>query len=155
MGNKRKVLTGSLLAAAIALVGGYEGLRTHAYRDATGIPTICFGETRGVHMGDRKTVAQCREMLGDSLREFSRKIDACLPNSARIPDKSYEAFLSLAYNIGAGGFCRSSVARQINRGNLKLACEYISLYDRAGGRYNQGLANRRAQEKKLCLEGLE
>ena len=45
-----------LAAVAIAIVGGFEGLRTVAYRDQVNIPTICFGETRGVQMGDRTCI---------------------------------------------------------------------------------------------------
>lgn len=40
------------LAIAIPLVGHFEGLCTTAYLDAVNVPTICFGETRGVHLGD-------------------------------------------------------------------------------------------------------
>ena len=42
-------------AAAIALVAGWEGLRTKAYLDAVKVPTVCFGETRGVKLGDSYT----------------------------------------------------------------------------------------------------
>ena len=53
--------TGAFTAAgliAVGIVGGFEGLRTKAYRDVVGVPTICFGETRGVKMGDTATDAQ-------------------------------------------------------------------------------------------------
>ena len=35
------------IAIAVAAVGAFEGLRTVAYSDPVGIPTICFGETAG------------------------------------------------------------------------------------------------------------
>ena len=60
----------ALAAATVALVGGFEGLRNYAYRDPIGIPTLCFGETRGVKMGDFKTTAECKDMLADRLVEF-------------------------------------------------------------------------------------
>jgi lysozyme len=59
-----------VVALAVALVGAWEGLRTKAYRDAVGVPTVCYGETRGVRMGDRYTVEQCKVMLGDGLVDF-------------------------------------------------------------------------------------
>ncbi len=70
---------GSAIAAAvIACVSTFEGLRTVAYRDPIGIPTVCFGETRGVKMGDSYTVAQCKDMLGDGLKEFETGMRACM-----------------------------------------------------------------------------
>ncbi len=136
-------------------------LRTVAYRDPVGIPTVCFGETRGVKMGDRYTVEECKVMLGKGLEEFEAGMRHCLKAPDRIPDKSYVAFLSLAYNIGNGGFCKSSIARYANRyaeshslSDLRTACDKILLYNKAGGRVLQGLVNRRKDERRLCLEGV-
>ncbi len=140
---------------AVATVGGYEGLRTKAYRDVVGIPTVCFGETRGVKMGDRYTVDECKAMLGDALAEFETGMRRCLKAPDQIPDKTYVAFLSLSYNIGQGAFCRSTVARRANAGNLKGACDAMLAWNKAGGRVIQGLVNRRKGERLLCLEGLK
>lgn len=144
----------AILAACIALIGGYEGLRTVAYRDVVGIPTICFGETRGVQMGDSRTVEQCRVMLGDRLIEFSAEIDRCL--TATTPDKVYTAFLSLAYNIGSGAFCRSTLVRLANAGNLRGACDQLLVWNKAGKppRPIRGLTIRREDERRICIEGL-
>lgn len=146
--------SGALMAAAVALVGAWEGLRTVAYRDVVGIPTVCFGETRGVKMGDRYTVEQCKVMLGEGLVEFEQGMRKCLRNPDAIPDEPYTAFLSLSYNIGTNAFCRSTVARRANAGDLKGACEAISMWNKAGGKVVKGLVNRRAAERELCLEGL-
>ena len=40
-----------------------EGLRLTAYKDAAGVPTIGYGHTRGVRMGDRITEDWARELL--------------------------------------------------------------------------------------------
>ncbi|BAQ16110.1 lysozyme [Methyloceanibacter caenitepidi] len=148
------------MAAAVALVGAWEGLRTKAYRDAVGVPTVCFGETRGVKMGDRYTVDECKAMLGDGLADFEQGIRKCLKAPDRIPDKTYVAFLSLAYNIGQWGFCKSSVARYVNAyadshrmSDLRRACDRLLAFNKAGGRKLQGLVNRRRDEHRLCMEG--
>ena len=150
--------SGALTAAAVALVGAWEGLRTVAYRDVVGIPTVCFGETRGVKMGDRYTVEECKAMLGDALVEFEGGMRACLSHPDAIPEKSYVAFLSLAYNIGNGAFCSSSVARKANAGDIKGACASILLYNKArlNGRLQviKGLDNRRKDENRICLQGI-
>lgn len=145
---------GALMAAAVALVGAWEGVRTVAYRDVVGIPTVCFGETRGVKMGDRYSMDECKAMLGDALVEFETGMRACLKNPDSIPAKPYTSFLSLTYNIGTGAFCRSTVARRANAGDIKGACNAIPAFNKAGGRALKGLTARRADEQRLCLEGL-
>lgn len=146
--------SGALMAGAVALVGAWEGVKTVAYKDIVGVPTVCFGETRGVKMGDRYTMDECRAMLGDALVEFETNMRKCLKAPDSIPDKPYTAFLSLSYNIGTGAFCGSTVARKANEGDLKGACNAIPAWNRAGGRVVKGLVNRRAEEQKICLEGV-
>ena len=141
-------------AMVVGVVGAYEGLRPKAYLDIVGVPTVCFGETRGVKLGDEYTVEECKAMLGDALAEFETGMRRCLKAPDRIPDKPYVAFLSLSYNIGIGAFCASSVARLANAGDLRGACNRIPLFNKAGGRVIKGLVNRRAAEQKMCLEGL-
>lgn len=148
---------GALTAVGIlcvAVVAKHEGLRTAAYRDPVGIPTVCFGETRGVKMGDKYTVAQCKDMLGKRLMEFEDGVERCIKNPAAIPDKSWVVFISFAYNVGTGAFCKSSVARKANAGDLRGACDALLAWTKAGGRTLKGLVTRRQQERKLCLEGL-
>jgi lysozyme len=143
---------GAVLAALITLVGGFEGLRTVAYLDPVNVPTVCFGETRGVQLGDEYTVAECREMLGDRLLEFAAGVDKCLTVAA--PDKPYMAFVSLAYNIGTGAFCKSTVVRRWNAKQYRASCDAILMWNRAGGVVWPGLVKRREAERKLCLEGV-
>lgn len=139
---------------AIALVGGWEGLKLTSYRDVIGVWTACYGETRGIKPGMRFTKAQCDTMLIDGLEDFEAGMRACLTRPDAIPEKPYVTFLSLAYNVGTGTFCQSSVAKKANAGDLRGACDALMLYVNAGGRRIQGLVNRRAAERKLCLEGV-
>lgn len=147
---------GAAAAIAIGLIGGFEGIRTHAYRDVVGIPTVCFGETRGVHMGDVYTVDECKVMLGDALVEFETNMRRCLVAPDSIPDKPYIAFLSLSYNIGSGRFCNSTVRKRANDGDLRGACDAIMAFNKGGKPLHviAGLTKRRTEERKLCLEGL-
>lgn len=140
---------------AIGVVGGFEGMRTRAYIPIPGdVPTICFGETRGVKMGDTATADQCRAMLGNALVEFEDNMRRCLKAPDLVPDKPYVAFLSLSYNIGSRAFCGSSVARYANAGNLRSACDAILAWNKAGGKVIKGLVSRRQTERRLCLEGV-
>lgn len=144
----------ALLAALVATVGAFEGLRTYAYRDPVGIPTICFGETRGVKMGDRATVAECKQMLGDRLIEFEMGVRSCLRAPDAVPDGAYAAFISFAYNVGTGAFCGSTLARKVNAGDLRGACNELPKWAKARGIKLPGLVKRREAERQLCLKGL-
>ena len=144
----------AIAALAISLVGGFEGLRTKAYLDVVKVPTICFGETRGVKMGDTKTVAECKAMLGEALADFETGMRKCLKNPDAIPAKPYVAFLSLAYNVGTGAFCRSTLVKRVNAGDIRGGCDELLKWDRAGGVRWQGLTRRRQEERSLCLSGL-
>ncbi len=152
--RRKTRLAGAVGAAAIALVGTWEGLRLTAYRDVVGVPTVCYGETLGVKMGDRHTRAECSAMLLASLKVHERGMRKCLTDPDGIPAQSYVAFVSLTYNIGVGAFCRSTARKRLNAGNLRGACDAATWFKKAGGRTIPGLVNRRAAEHGLCLEGL-
>ena len=145
----------ALGAACISVVGSFEGLRTVAYPDPAtrGKPwTVCYGETDGVQAGDRYSVAECKAMLATSLEKYALAVEGCV--TSPITDGAYAAYVSLAYNIGTGGFCRSSVASLANAGQPRAACDAILKFNRAGGVVFPGLTRRREAERALCLKGI-
>jgi lysozyme len=139
---------------ATAVIGNYEGLRLYAYKDVIGVWTACYGETKGIKPGMKFTKDQCDVMFIESLTGYEQQMRYCLNNPDEIPMKTYVAFLSLAYNIGGGGFCKSSIVRDWNAGRAFRACDDLLKYVKAGGRTIQGLVTRRKAERKLCLAGL-
>jgi len=144
--NKKKA---AWVSIAIASVAGFEGLRQQAYRDPVGIPTVCFGETKGVRMGDRYTTQQCKDMLAPRVEEFGAGVDACLTRA--IGDNTKGAYVSFAYNVGVKAFCNSSVARYENAGDHIGACNSMMKWTKAGGVELPGLVRRRKEERDLCL----
>jgi len=144
----------ALVALAVTTVGAHEGLRLKAYRDAVGVPTICYGETRGIRMGMVKTRPECDAMLLKGLDEFADGIERCVPSIKAAPEPRYVAHLSLAYNIGTGAYCKSSVARLANAGQVRASCVAFTKWVKAGGRTLQGLVRRRNEEMAMCLKGL-
>lgn len=140
---------------AVVVIGGAEGLRQHAYPDPAthGAPfTICYGHTGGVSPHDYKSLEDCKRIFLADLDKEANIVERCVHGTDTMPAGRYVAVLSLAHNIGAGGVCRSSVARHLNRGEIKAGCDAFLLYDRAAGRVLPGLARRREEERKLCLE---
>ena len=153
--KSRLAKSAAVMGTCIVIVGGFEGLRRAAYLDPVGIPTVCFGETRGVKLGDRYTTQQCKDMLGKRLLEFEQGINKCLKNPGLIPDGAYVASISFAYNVGVQAFCNSTLKRKLDAGDIKGACNELPKWVYARGHiYLPGLAKRRAAEREICLTGL-
>ncbi len=142
------------LAVAVGLVGQWEGLSLAAYPDrlARDIPTVCYGETRGVKIGDVHTKAECDRMLSVALQEFEAGLDQCLKQP--LPMETKVALVSWSYNVGIGAACKSTLVRKANAGDLVGACNELPKWNRAGGQVVRGLTNRRMAERALCLKGL-
>lgn len=143
---------GAVVAACVAFVTGFEGVRTVAYRDVVGVWTICVGETQGVHAGDRKSLAECKALLVRRLEDYAGPIERCLPG---LNDNQFIAFTSLAYNIGAARACSSSAANLMRSGNPAAACRAFMSWNKAGGVVWPGLTRRRAAERDLCLKDVK
>lgn len=152
----RRVAAAAAVAVAIAIPA--EGLRTVAYRDPVGIPTICFGSTKGVRMGDRATVEQCHELLTLEMREVVETVDRCRPG---LPVGVLAAFSDAAYNIGPHIACdstKSTAARLLQAGQLEAACRQLPRWNKArvAGVLVElpGLTKRRAENMRVCLDGV-
>jgi lysozyme len=141
------------IALAVPLTAKWEGVWLVAKPDtlAYGIPTVCYGETEGVHVGDRYTLAQCKEMLAKKLPRYANEIAQCI--KVDITEEALAAFIVFSYNVGSGGFCKSSTVRRLNAGDVRGACDGLRAWIKAGGKVRQGLINRRADERDLCLSG--
>lgn len=155
--NNAKVAAGGLLALVIViaswLVGPLEGTEPVGYRDIVGVATACTGHTGpGVVVGKRYTPEQCRAWFESDLGIAAEGVDRCVT----VPMKSFQwaAFTSLAFNVGVATFCRSTVARLANAGDMAGACKAIGLYVYAGGQKVRGLVIRRGKEIALCEGGV-
>ena len=138
------------LAIAIAAVGAYEGLRLNSYPDVVNVATICYGETKNVKLGQTATKEDCDAKLAARLVEFNDGVNSCVTWNLR--DNERAAAVSLAYNIGVGAFCQSTVVRRFNAGDKAGACDAFLMWNRAGGKVVQGLVNRRQKEREMCLK---
>lgn len=144
----------SSLDISVPLIARWEGLRLDAYLDVVGVPTICYGSTRGVKLGMAKTKAQCDAMLRAEVNEYREGWLEYLERQALIhwlPPTREAAYTSLAYNVGIRAAGRSTATRRLNKGNIAGGCKAIGWWNKAGGRVIRGLVNRRTDETKLCL----
>lgn len=140
------------LTAALPLVMFFEGLVTQTYVDPVGIPTACYGYTgKDLLAGQKFTEGQCQDLLADKLLEANQAIDGCV--AVPLTDNQRSAFVSFAYNVGGGAFCRSTMARKLNTRDFHGACDELLRWTYAGGKQLPGLVKRRQAEHSLCLKG--
>jgi lysozyme len=124
-----------------------------AYRDIVGVLTICDGDTKNVRPGQVATRAECMERLEGQLIAHAEPVLRCVPSLRERPNQLVPA-VSLAYNIGTAGFCKSTAAKRFNAGDYRGGCDAMLRFNRAGGRVVRGLVNRRAREHAICVTGL-
>ncbi|MFN3675598.1 MAG: lysozyme [Sphingomonas pseudosanguinis] len=136
---------------AIKHVAGKQYLS--AYLDIVGVPTACDGITKGVRMGQRFTEAQCTAMLEREVIEHAEPLIKCIP-ALKGRANQVVAGVSLAFNLGTQGVCKSSIARLWNAGQWRAGCDRFPLFNKAGGVVRRGLVDRRARERAICLQGL-
>lgn len=153
MMNKRNALIG-LSAAALVTIAGFEGYRGNAYDDGVGVQTIGFGTTEGVKAGDSTTPERALGLLYRDANDIAARIAGCVGDVPVYPHEA-DAFVSLAYNIGASAFCKSTLVKKLNQTppDYAGACAQILRWNRSGGRVMAGLKKRRQQEYELCTQG--
>lgn len=146
-GKNAALGAGAAIALAAAIIAPWEGKVTSPYRDPVGILTVCYGHT-GKDIEQRKySDAECLQMLEADVRKHAKALE-CTDGRYTLPQAA--AFVSLAYNIGVAGFCRSTTAKRAQAGDYAGACEAISRHVKAGGKVLQGLVDRRAFERAIC-----
>jgi GH24 family phage-related lysozyme (muramidase) len=145
------------LDIAVPFIAQEEGERRTAYLDIVGVPTICFGSTRGVRLGMTMTHRQCLDLLRAEVAEYReglhRYFTAATINNRLTPHRD-TAYTSLAFNAGIRGIGRSTATRRLNAGNIVGGCEALRWWNKAGGRVIRGLVNRRQREYDLCMIGI-
>ena len=96
-----------------------EGMRTKAYRDTRGIWTIGIGHTSAagppdVHEGLELSEQEVLDLFARDIKQYEDAVNRAI----KIPLKQnqFDALVSICYNIGVGGFTKSSMVRDINAG---------------------------------------
>lgn len=150
--NRIQVAALSLSAAAFVGILAHEGYRDQAYIPVPGdVPTIGFGTTEGIKLGDRTTPVQAMRRALRDIEKFDTALKQCV--TAPLHQHEYDAYLSLSYNIGARAFCNSTLVRKLNAQDYPGACREILRWDMFQGRPLAGLTTRRQAEFKTCMGG--
>jgi lysozyme len=174
MNFDNRSLIAVLVLSAAGLVGIVvdEGYTSRAVPDPVkgkAVPTIGFGTTDGVRMGDTTTPPKALQRALRDVQQFEGALRQCV--HVPLHQHEYDVYVNLAYNIGRGksgvvdGFCESkrggpsTLVRRLNAGDYIGACDaildwrYVGDVDCStpGNRQCSGLWERRLRLHRQCL----
>ena len=148
--TRQAVAALSLSAAGFVGLLAYEGYSGSAYTPVPGdVPTIGFGTTQGVKEGDTITPPEAVKRALEDVQAYEGAIKSCV--NVPLFQHEYDAYASLAYNIGPTAFCNSTLVRKLNQYDYEGACKEILRWDKFRGKPLRGLTIRRQKEYKQCL----
>lgn len=151
-GEASRSFIGVLALSAMGLVGiaGYEGYSDKAIIPVPGdVPTVGFGTTQGVKLGDTTTPSKALRRLLSDADNASDGVRRCV--TVPLTQGEFDAYVSLSYNIGTTAFCESTLVKLLNLAQYNAACAQILRWDKAGGKPLAGLTTRRRSEYLTCM----
>lgn len=122
------------------MIKGFEGYTPKAEWDHKQY-SVGYG-TRATSPGETITPDEAERRLQVEVGKARGLVEAFAPNA---PEGVKAALTSLTYNSGTD-WMNSGLGNEIKAGNYDGAKDNFLAYNKASGQFNQGLANRRAQE---------
>ena len=140
-----RVVVAALSLSAVGFVGILmrEDYRAQSYPDPTygwQVPTVGFGTTDGVRRGDSLRVVPAIQRALVDASQFEGALKRCV--SAPLHQAEYDLYVDLSYNIGASGFCGSTVVRKLNALDYVGACNAVLLWNKSNGQDCSAPGNR-------------
>lgn len=165
MKHPRIIVTAlALSAAGLVALTQDEGYTDQAVRPLpTDRPTYGFGSTwrpdgTPVQMGDTIRPPQALALTLREVRKGETTLHRCV--TAPLTQGEFDSLVSLAYNVGAGAVCNSTMVRLHNAGQHAQACAEFDRWVYFQGRDCRdpahrcgGLPKRRATERAMCEGG--
>ena len=136
----------------VELIKHFEGCHLEAYLCPAGVPTIGYGHTRGVSMGDVIDQEAAEALLIEDLEEFEGYVDKLV--EIALKQHEFDALVSWTFNLGPKNLEESTLLNRVNYGPLSDVPTQIERWNRAGGKVLAGLVKRRAAEAALW-QGLD
>lgn len=130
------------------LIETYEGKHLEAYLDPIGIPTIGYGHTKNVKMGQTITEQQAIDFLNQDIKKSASGILTYI--NTPLTQEQYDALVSFHFNLGADILASDKILLDaINSNNWALVKKRMMLYVNADGKPLEGLVKRRQAEVDL------
>lgn len=133
----------------INLIKRFEGLRLEAYLDSVDVPTIGYGHTRGIKLGQTITQEQADAFLEEDIHEFELAIQRLV--HVNLTQNQFDALVSFTFNLGIGSLKQSTLLKKLNAGDITGAANEFNRWVYAGGKKLTGLVKRRAAERLMFI----
>ena len=128
----------------------FEGLRKEAYYDAAGVPTIGYGHTQGVRMGDVISEYWAEMFLKADLYDVEKQVDSL---GLDLNQPQFDALVSFAFNLGFYKLKTSTLLKTIREGgSMRAIKKEFKRWVYAGGKKLRGLERRREWEARRFFE---
>jgi lysozyme len=134
----------------IELIKKFEGCVLFGYKDAVGVPTIGYGHTGGVIVGQVISQAKAEELLKKDLQKFVNGVIACV--DVPVNQNQFDALVSFSFNCGLGSLQKSTLLKKLNAKDYAGAAAEFTKWNKAGGGILAGLTRRRAAELALFVK---
>jgi len=129
------------------IIKHFEGLRLRAYLCPAGIPTIGYGHTHNVKIGDVCTQQQADEWLEDDFYMACNDVKAVV--KVPLTDNQLDALGSFVFNLGVRKLIQSTLLKKLNSGDYQGAAQEFDKWVYVGKVKLKGLVIRRAAERKI------
>ena len=129
------------------IIRNFEGFRSHAYQDATGVWTIGYGHTKNVQPTDIISAAQGYSMLRKEMIEYENYVNSYV--TVPLHQHQFDALVSWTYNLGPTNLKNSTLLEVLNKGRYDLVPDEMRRWNKAGGKELEGLTRRREAEALL------
>lgn len=153
--NQVRASVATMVLAASTLVGiaVNEGYRDKAYIPVPGDkPTIDFGRTEGVRMGDKSNPVRGLQYL---LKEVDGVYAAAVRKHVKVPlhQSEFEVYVGWTYQFGEAKLVDSTMLAYLNENQYGLACGQLVRWVHApGGTVYKGLVDRRIKDYQECVK---
>ena len=149
--NEVRAMTQPVCQEAVDLVKHFEGLYLKAYLCPAGVPTIGYGHTGGVKLGDTISADQAESYLAADLASAAASVDHLV--TVAVNPQQRGALASFVFNLGAGSLEGSTLLRLLNNGDYAGAAGEFGkwVHSTVDGHkvVLDGLVKRRAAEAAL------
>lgn len=135
-----------MIMELMTLIAGFESFHAIPYSDHKQL-TVGFGT---------KATEEICVTKEHATQELMRNVAKHLKvvDSARLTDDQVIALTSFSYNVGAGAYLKSTVAKLVKQGKMCAAAKELNTWVYASGKKVDGLVKRRAVEGSLLTRGV-
>lgn len=132
------------------IIKKYEELRLEAYICPAGVPTIGWGHTRNVQLGQKITKEKAEQLLMEDVSFAVADVNRLVKKT--LTQSQFDALVSFVFNIGAPQFSESTLLLVINRNPNDIGIKpQFQRWVYGKGKLLPGLITRRQEEADLYL----